>query len=934
MGESNWVYAITHYDKSNSWQSADITGDTIDLKFDDVVNEVPTAMIILDCDGGHYMRDQRAGESGYPTKIDKFDRIRIISDDGSGVTTDYNEVFDVIRKVPVKSEEGTYIEFKLKHIGRWLEDGVPFTGRGTFENPAQMWENIGEYYNDNRGTDQPVLTGHKLTDTTTNTLPQGIIEHYDFGNNEEKPFERFRQISDQQGAPGANGGILDVFNFKVNASVANVTSVVIKNFSSGSPSVGSEVTINTSLDAAVNSGETDGGEEEPRGNIIFAWGSNDGGTLPIDYSRFKGRQILMPSPATAVFAEWVAGTYESGAIVKRAGVVYQANAQTTQTPNDTEWDILTTAAYYGNVIQYSPWTDDKVTLWENSGGDPGNAFSGNYGQTMPDINIIINDDTTFGTWADVSSTTDAFNVFWKYGEVSGGNYEGLRCLVNGTGTAGFSGNDAEGRAFTNSIAEYTDGAWHVKYSAIDDMFCYVFDEGRNYQYDITPTAAWNNVTLLDNGSHNTHPYTALENSVSVLTDEDGSEYSTTNANSSIRATYEWEPTLMLAQDATSTRTDSNYFEAGAWLCLRWPFPKNTYNSISENLGQIYGGGAADWVTSTSYVINDKVQESGLVYRCILAHTSGTFATDLAASRWTLDNKKAPSHIDTQNMTFTHDGNRGFNFGTSSNDYGPLSAVSFFMKIVYNDRTTATTVELPKGNFKIRCWAIDQSDHVVFQDFVVSHGGNWQSVSLPLSGFQIYRGRRPRFNDSIIPINDLIVPRGLDAQEQFEWRHVAMMGWQTQESYDDFGRYAAGRGDFGIINIFTFTNRRLRMSIDGLRFTKPLLVNTGNITDNPKVVLPFVEEKGVVVYDQLEGIAYGEREKAQFERASYEIETSIRHDISAGDFFYLLDSEIVDKTDNSTDNNILMVALSVEYYIKGDGVDGGATRLIKAARRFT
>jgi len=234
---------------------------------------------------------------------------------------------------------------------------------------------------------------------------------------------------------------------------------------------------------------------------------------------------------------------------------------------------------------------------------------------------------------------------------------------------------------------------------------------------------------------------------------------------------------------------------------------------------------------------------------------------------------------------------------------------------------------------MRCWATDASDHVVYQDFVILHNDNWQSVSLPLSGFQIYRGRRPRFDLNIIALNDLIVPRGLDAQEQFEWRHTAMLGWQTQESYDDFGRYQAGRGDFGIANIFTFTARRLKIRIDAVRFKKPLLVNTGIVTASPKVLMPFPEEKGIIIFDQLEQVAFAENEKAQFEKAEYEIETSIRHDILAGDFFFLIDKEIVDKTDDSTDNKIKLVAKSVEYFIKGDGLDGGATRLIKGGRRF-
>lgn len=52
-----------------------------------------------------------------------------------------------------------------------------------------------------------------------------------------------------------------------------------------------------------------------------------------------------------------------------------------------------------------------------------------------------------------------------------------------------------------------------------------------------------------------------------------------------------------------------------------------------------GGGATAptdrgaWATATSYAVRDVVTEAGVRYECASAHTSGTFSTDLAASRW-------------------------------------------------------------------------------------------------------------------------------------------------------------------------------------------------------------------------------------------------------------------------------------------------------------
>lgn len=40
-----------------------------------------------------------------------------------------------------------------------------------------------------------------------------------------------------------------------------------------------------------------------------------------------------------------------------------------------------------------------------------------------------------------------------------------------------------------------------------------------------------------------------------------------------------------------------------------------------------------WETTTAYALGDLVTEDGGYYRCIVAHTSGTFATDLSAGKW-------------------------------------------------------------------------------------------------------------------------------------------------------------------------------------------------------------------------------------------------------------------------------------------------------------
>lgn len=48
-----------------------------------------------------------------------------------------------------------------------------------------------------------------------------------------------------------------------------------------------------------------------------------------------------------------------------------------------------------------------------------------------------------------------------------------------------------------------------------------------------------------------------------------------------------------------------------------------------------------WVTDTSYAVGNFIQIGSLIYRCIVAHTSGVFATDLGNGDWLLQTGAVP-----------------------------------------------------------------------------------------------------------------------------------------------------------------------------------------------------------------------------------------------------------------------------------------------------
>ncbi len=55
----------------------------------------------------------------------------------------------------------------------------------------------------------------------------------------------------------------------------------------------------------------------------------------------------------------------------------------------------------------------------------------------------------------------------------------------------------------------------------------------------------------------------------------------------------------------------------------WPFARTRLRLVSG------------WLTDTIYTTDQYVWQSALLYKCAVAHTSGTFATDLTAAKWTL-----------------------------------------------------------------------------------------------------------------------------------------------------------------------------------------------------------------------------------------------------------------------------------------------------------
>lgn len=85
--------------------------------------------------------------------------------------------------------------------------------------------------------------------------------------------------------------------------------------------------------------------------------------------------------------------------------------------------------------------------------------------------------------------------------------------------------------------------------------------------------------------------------------------------------------------STATTTALTYsFLVGV---AKYTFPPLKEHELSQESGYTVtlAFSHAAWVTATSYAVGDIRISSNVAYYCLISHTSGTFATDLAAARW-------------------------------------------------------------------------------------------------------------------------------------------------------------------------------------------------------------------------------------------------------------------------------------------------------------
>ncbi len=344
------------------------------------------------------------------------------------------------------------------------------------------------------------------------------------------------------------------------------------------------------------------------------------------------------------------------------------------------------------------------------------------------------------------------------------------------------------------------------------------------------------------------------------------------------------------------------------------------------------------MTSTAYTRGKLVINGISWYVCIIDHTSGTFSTDLNTNFYWQQYDPEPSVLDIQNMNRTSGGLEGFGHGNSSEDLGQISAVAMWLKISIQ-LLNESNKELDDEH-RFRAWFADTKDNVVSQDFVISHSNNWTDIRLPISGFRIYRGRKPLYGfDAAVAA--FFPPKELEIINIFEWRNIKFFGVQYQGTYDNHGRYnpinAAVNEGGNSVTWSVGLGAKYTLTMDSFRFIKPLLVSSGQ--DNTRNIEPdFLQRPNITLYDQLKNDAKSQLEIEKFKHKEFVLETSGDDifDLPFGDSFYFKNDQLVDDDDKvGEDNNIELIAKRIEYSItKPPTGKGGLKRRVQGSKIFT
>ena len=511
----------------------------------------------------------------------------------------------------------------------------------------------------------------------------------------------------------------------------------------------------------------------------------------------------------------------------------------------------------------------------------------------------------------------------------------------------FTGNDKFGKAYRNAIVIHDrDGDWIVFKTAEQYNMCAVLDEGRVYEYN-TPKGqggvtgnratrsttnsstnlAWRDNSDVMHGNDCFHYPSLFENTDGLIGERSDSivtldKTSSTNYtdNSAIKIEYEYgetdevddlitilNPLLITlfsyfnedgtlktvaadadSDDATVATEDKMFdvetYNIGWWATLfETPYPKSTYNGITEDVGELFGGDA--------------------------------------------DNKV--SLLDLRNLNNTPSGQTGYGH-VDSDHLGPLDG----FKLLFRFNILGLDFSTFKGDIPFRATIYDLLGNVWTSDIALRFQETTQEFDFPFSSFRISRSRVPFSFQKLSTAISIIINPELKITEIFESRLVKRITLQCMLTYDDAGRYDPWTWEGflrGLVTGFTSTYITYRGEIDAFHFTKtPVAIardtvtagSTDSISDR-HLNTSIKEYPGISNIAQLQKIANSELDIAKFRQDVWQAKYQNIASLCAEDAVYMQNSDLINESDKTgVDNTRRLIIKKITYSVGSGTANSG------------
>ena len=894
---------------------------------------ISTSALTLQASFGQFITDSRGGLTPI---IAQFDKIRITYIDSD--LNQYQHIFEVINVLPQNTKQAEYLlPLTLEGRERNLQL-IPFSG--FFDPPISsseiVFKILSAYTGDRDQSTQPVFI------TPINELPDFNPNFWDF-QYIDNCLDAIIEVLRQANLSVAAGGGGDRFAMIYKDSLVGNTFMEIDFISQGSNNSGDPF-VTVTPDPVFNPIQVIDKIKQPvTGTVKVARGRPGTGGTPRQGDLYRARLEFYQRTQTYVDTR----TYPIDAFVshgetitnpelKLTPQVWQALTENTGiTPvAGVNWKTVSAFEFIGD-IQYSPFTEDKSSLYKNECTNFDAAFDSDDDASpkMLDCNIVIDDVETQRDWVYFRAFSDEIGDLTttnrKYLFQTQFYYPGFRILVDdqlGTLAGSFDqgvdnfgtglGNDPNGKSYVDNAVIRINELWFVLKDHEDFDQIVVRQEGlfefnvgfasesrfpasandnpnRRFRQNTGGTPdAWRllNGQFLANDC--LHSPTIIENVDGLITPvkrDTGNPFYTTN--SGVRIVYEygtatandtdipdWRKMLdnITAFIPTATGFLTNfainagialyslfltpqYRNAGWWITFTAPWPFNTGNGISEEVGELYGG------------------------------------TTLAELR-------EHPFFDVYNQRVAYSGKDGWNQPDSA-DLMEITGVTFLFNL--DLQVDGNTIPFT-GDIPCSYWAIDDNGTIWKQKKNLRFLKDTQRFTFNFGDFSpVYRARSP-FGISNI-VTNILVPE-LEIRERLLPARVKVQGFMLEMSYDEHGRYLPNMMETvikpTIVDMFQPGAFGLNVKFDGtfdyLQWIKtPIAIENGSsLGENPdRAIFPeFTDYPNISNVEQLQRAATADWEVAFFQFEQYTLTQNDRAENSLQDTVYLRENFLIPDTD--------------------------------------